>query len=183
MNVINSREGIETGVKLLRLQKHDFLNYLQVILGYLQIDKRQNALKHTEEAINAVKNNGTVMRITSPIIVLTLLSKAMEVKQLGIPISMDSSSSLSRLEGSDDLVSELMKKALEIVVHAQLKLQIENRRISLVVDESETIILTGNSLHIHADKDDIAELALVASKLDYEVKCQEENLIIIRSEV
>lgn len=36
-------------IRLLRLQRHDFINHIQVIHGFLQLGKPQRALEYIEE--------------------------------------------------------------------------------------------------------------------------------------
>lgn len=41
---------------LIRLQRHDFLNHLQVIQGFLQLGKTDRALRYMEDIIEDVRD-------------------------------------------------------------------------------------------------------------------------------
>lgn len=61
-------------VKLLRIQKHDYLNQLQVIQGMLQLNKADRALGYIKEVTREIQRTGTVMRLADPVLVALLLS-------------------------------------------------------------------------------------------------------------
>jgi hypothetical protein len=42
-------DNLENSIHLIRKQRHDFMNDLQVVYGYLQIGKNDNALKYIEK--------------------------------------------------------------------------------------------------------------------------------------
>lgn len=59
-------------IKYMREQRHDFMNHIQVIWGYLQLDKPKNALEYIAELNKKLAVFGQVFLIESPVLSLFL---------------------------------------------------------------------------------------------------------------
>lgn len=53
-------------LQFLRVQQHDFLNHIQVILSYLQLNKNQRATEYIEDIIRQKHTLSTVYKLTDP---------------------------------------------------------------------------------------------------------------------
>ncbi|NLL17637.1 MAG: hypothetical protein GX262_01270 [Clostridia bacterium] len=60
-------------VKLLRLLNHDYLNHFQVMSGYLQLGRSQEALAHLKEIVNVFSSRHNLLRWICPATVLLVL--------------------------------------------------------------------------------------------------------------
>ncbi|MGI9861592.1 Spo0B domain-containing protein [Moorella naiadis] len=62
-------------IPLLRWQRHDFLNHLQVISGYIQLQKSDRALAYLRQAIDQMEQLGQIMRLLQPELALITLTR------------------------------------------------------------------------------------------------------------
>ena len=53
--------ALKKAKELLRLQRHDFLNHLQVIHGYLQLNKPEKATDYLMRAIDEIRAQGAAL--------------------------------------------------------------------------------------------------------------------------
>lgn len=56
-----------------RLQRHDFMNYWQVIMGYLQLKQSDKALEYMHDTIRGLATEQKVSQIAQPIVCACLL--------------------------------------------------------------------------------------------------------------
>ncbi|WP_227767593.1 Spo0B domain-containing protein [Zhaonella formicivorans] len=106
-------------VQLLRVYKHDYLNHLQVLLGYLQLKKPELALDYAREAIEEIQENGTIMRLGLPKLTIWLLLKRMQLEERGITLTLQNETDFAALECMDEELLEWFK-AVEDVISLKL---------------------------------------------------------------
>ncbi|HHP51706.1 MAG TPA: hypothetical protein ENM97_08280 [Moorella mulderi] len=58
-------------IAFLRWQRHDYLNHLQVISGYLQLGKAEQALAYLQGVLKEMEELGKLMRLKSPSLALS----------------------------------------------------------------------------------------------------------------
>lgn len=81
----------------MRVYKHDFLNHLQVIYGYLQLKKPELALQYVQEAIEDIQDNGSVMRLELPELISWLLFTQAELEEQGIKLNLQNDAEFTKL--------------------------------------------------------------------------------------
>lgn len=99
----NDKVSTEDAIEVLRLQKHDFLNYLQIISGYLQLGNVEKALNHCKTATSKIERTGTIMRLAHPALSINLLLRVHNAYKSGVNIALSTSSDLKQLPLSDRL--------------------------------------------------------------------------------
>lgn len=62
-------------IALLCQQKHDFLNELQVISGYIQLNNSERVLTYLKQTVKRLEHSGRLLRIKSPELALIAVSK------------------------------------------------------------------------------------------------------------
>lgn len=84
-------------VNFIREQRHDFLNYFQVILGYLQLNKPDRAVQYIKQVTGEMQELSSVTKIENPYLVLALLLAFQKGKSSGVNLSfnVESGSSLT----------------------------------------------------------------------------------------
>ncbi|BCV20485.1 Spo0B domain-containing protein [Moorella sp. Hama-1] len=75
-------------IPLLRWQRHDFLNHLQVISGYIQLQKSDRALVYLRQVIDQMEQVGRVMRLLQPELALIALTKIEMAAARGINLEI-----------------------------------------------------------------------------------------------
>ncbi|MEW6622613.1 MAG: Spo0B domain-containing protein [Bacillota bacterium] len=169
---------VRQAVALLRLQKHDIVNVLQVVMGYLQLNKKDEALKYILDANINFRRIGTIMTIVYPRVVLQILSSSHEVFRLGIPVTLESKSDLKILTCEEVPLAAMLKKAWQTCTMAQLKLPSDNRWLEFTIDESGSFIFIAPNLAEYIDPADFMEIETLVGPLNFEVLMKGEKLII-----
>ncbi|MFZ3101998.1 MAG: Spo0B domain-containing protein [Desulfitobacteriaceae bacterium] len=67
-----------------RLQRHDFLNHWQVIMGYLQLNNPKKALEYMHRALQGMENEQKIGQIPEDIFGAILLGWVTRLRQAGI---------------------------------------------------------------------------------------------------
>lgn len=90
-------------MRLLRGQKHDFLNHLQVISGFLQLGKPERALAYTKEVASRLEKLGRLMRLKPPELALQSQFKLEEAarRQIKVEVEMDTEMENPLLNGEE----------------------------------------------------------------------------------
>jgi sensor histidine kinase regulating citrate/malate metabolism len=95
----NEKVSAKEAIDLLRLQKHDFLNYMQIISGYLQLGKLDKAQYFVQKAIEDVTRSGTIMGLADRALSMNLLLRVHNAyKGCGVNISLSTGTSLQFVE-------------------------------------------------------------------------------------
>ncbi|MBS3969627.1 MAG: Spo0B domain-containing protein [Clostridia bacterium] len=165
-------------IELLRLQKHDMLNYLQVILGYIQLNKGNEAQKHIKQAIYELQHKGSLLRIVYSRLVISLMSQMDKVFRLDIPLTIECKSDLKNTHVDEELLTELLEKVWDEIVASQLRYPSEERNISFMVDSDDSFVFAGANLKMHMKTEDIDDLNVLFSRIGYGLVCSDEILII-----
>ncbi len=71
-----------------RLQRHDFLNHWQVIMGYLQLNNPNRALEYMHKALQGMQNEQMIGQIPEEIFGAILLGWVTRLRQAGINIAV-----------------------------------------------------------------------------------------------
>ncbi|MGI6119822.1 MAG: Spo0B domain-containing protein [Desulfosporosinus sp.] len=71
------------------LQRHDFMNHWQVIMGYLQIGQAEKALAYMREAVAVQKQEQKIAQIHEPALAAILLGLIIGLRKQGISVTID----------------------------------------------------------------------------------------------
>lgn len=72
-----------------RLQRHDFLNHWQVIMGYLQLGKADRALLYMQEGVSGLEAEQQIGQIPQEIVASTLLGFIIALRKEGIWVEIE----------------------------------------------------------------------------------------------
>lgn len=103
-------------LQFLRIQQHDFLNHIQVILAYLQLNKTQRAMEYIEDIIGQKQELSTIYKLMDPEITACLVGGMTKAAfhQVDLQFNLESQWSLRedsrRIAG---LVTELLHILIE----------------------------------------------------------------------
>ncbi|MEW6661327.1 MAG: Spo0B domain-containing protein [Bacillota bacterium] len=76
-------------ISILRTERHDFLNHLQVIVGYLQLNRHQKAHEYAREAIAQVSAGSALFSLQPPGLALCCLLNRKKAEDMGVYASFD----------------------------------------------------------------------------------------------
>ncbi|SPF43795.1 conserved hypothetical protein [Candidatus Desulfosporosinus infrequens] len=72
-----------------RLQRHDFLNHCQVIMGNIQLNQPEKALAYMREMLSVPEQEQKIAQISQPHLTAILLSFIIRLRQGGIKATLD----------------------------------------------------------------------------------------------
>ncbi|NMA69666.1 MAG: histidine kinase [Desulfitobacterium sp.] len=81
-----------------RLQRHDFLNQWQVVMGYLQLGKEEQALSYMKKGFTRFKAEQKIGQIPQEIVAASFLGLIIGLGQEGIPLEVQCADSLRSVE-------------------------------------------------------------------------------------
>lgn len=89
---IDELDSARALIQFLRLQQHDFMNHIQVIHGYLQLNKAHKAMEYIEDIIVQKQNLSALYKLHDPEMAACLLSGLHKAAfhQVDINIELDS---------------------------------------------------------------------------------------------
>ena len=102
---------------ILRVQRHDFMNHLQVISGLLQLNHPERALEYTYEVAEELKKASVISQISSAEIALAILRADLNAHRLGVCLNCNVSSTLDRGFQHSWALAEVIGELLEIAVY------------------------------------------------------------------
>ncbi len=110
---------IDSLKKLASNQRHDFMNFFQIIYGYLQLHKEDMAIEHIKKVTSINSSMSKAFRISIPSISFVLMKMINEADNLGILITFNVEkyidSNLRQIDNEDKIVFELEKVIKELL--------------------------------------------------------------------
>jgi len=89
-----------------RLQRHDFLNHWQVIMGYLQLGKVDRALLYMQEGVCGLEAEQNIGQIPQEIVGAILLGFVIELRKEGLWVEVQLDSALKKNDFWQDFWQE-----------------------------------------------------------------------------
>lgn len=148
-----------------RLQRHDFLNHWQVIMGYLQLNNPVKALDYMRGALQGIENEQKIGQIPEDFFAAILLGWVIRLTQAGIrttigyPDKMKEQSfwrdnwieeyaeafygyTIECVEGTNVKGKELAEEiCAEIILEERLSCLFRVRRGGIIVQEKQLILI------------------------------------------
>jgi hypothetical protein len=107
---------MEELLNLLRVQRHDFVNHLQVISGYIQLKKYDKVMEYLTDISVTLQNEGQVNKLENPILIASLLTTKHEAGKWQIPVDIYAMSAVvlddNEARGIAEFISLLMQGIL-----------------------------------------------------------------------
>lgn len=126
-------ETLQEMIQVIKGQRHDFINHIQVIYGFLSMQEGDEARDYVKQLYQDVQISGDVLQLGIPALSAMLLVKmgAAEGKSISFNIEIETSLADLRVPSSDivAVTGNLINNALEAVEDMEL----ENRIVKLHV--------------------------------------------------
>ncbi|WP_418792594.1 Spo0B domain-containing protein [Phosphitispora sp. TUW77] len=103
-------------IEVLRVQRHDFMNHLQVILGLLQLQKYDRAGDYIKEVAADMDQAGVLTRLGIPNIVSVVLLAQVSAEKQGIHINNNIGTMLENGLQNEMTVAEIIREMLDLAV-------------------------------------------------------------------
>ena len=170
----------QEAIKLLRLQKHDTSNILQIALSYIQLNMNQEAENYIKQTIQEMQCKGILLNIVYPRLVISLLSQMDKAFKLAVPLTVECKSGLEDTHIDEELLTELLEKVWDEIIASQLKSPRKERVINFIVDSDDSFVFIGDNLRTHIETETTNELNTLFSQIGYELVCSNEVLRIAK---
>lgn len=112
-------ENLQEMMQVIKGQRHDFINHIQVVYGFLNLNEIDKALDYIRKLYRDVQISGDIMQLGVPELSVLLLVKTGAAAGKGISLSIDIETTLSATRVSPlDLVAvvgNLINNAMEAV--------------------------------------------------------------------
>jgi len=112
-SIKNVLEAYNIIIKGLRKQRHDLLNHLQVLYGYVQLDKTAPLKGYIKKTIEDLRQMAEVFKISDPMLQALLIEFIEKLQQTGCKVVVDIQKSCFSI-AKDDFV--MLKKNLNDIV-------------------------------------------------------------------
>lgn len=104
-------------IKILRAHRHDFLNHLQVIMGYIQIGKPESALTYLKNINSELKDVRIISRLEMPEVAVLLFSKKEEALKHGITMKYHINTDLSNVKISQVDMVRILSNLIDNAIY------------------------------------------------------------------
>lgn len=121
-------------IQLLRLQRHDLMNDLQIVHGYLSMDKTEKVKKKVNEIIEAFNRERKLMNINCPEFALLLIQSKWLYNN--VQITYDIHTEKSNLQAFDESLTIIGKSVLEAISTNELAVV----ALELVIKDNNTAV-------------------------------------------
>ena len=145
----------------LRMQRHDFINHLQVIYALLQMDESDQAMEYMDKVYKDLQRVGSLLKTKSSAVNGLLAAKSVQGEKRGIRMAFDITTGLGDLPLEDwelcRVLSNLIDNAMDAAESSQdaavelklwediqgLRFRVTNRGPMIPVEMRERIFLPG----------------------------------------
>lgn len=170
---MENTNDLDYALKLMRMQRHDFLNYLQVIYGYIQINKSKEVINYIKDINKHIIILSSIYNLNCSIISLYLN----EIIQLGNKYCIETKYYCEPEYISEDIFSKNIdrnKRALKIIINKLERFLDKNEEcmfkminISICGKPDNFKLIVSNSLNFPKIKYDKNEYDECKSEMDY----------------
>ncbi len=138
-----AHELTEQNLRLLRCQRHDFLNHLQVVLGYIQMGKTGKAEKYIREINQNLRGIRLVSGLNMPEASVLLISKREEAARYNINFNYEIRTDLTNVRIKEYDLVRILSNLIDNAIYELKKAGDSGKKlINVIIDK------TGNNLHI-----------------------------------
>ncbi|KNZ69066.1 signal transduction histidine kinase regulating citrate/malate metabolism [Thermincola ferriacetica] len=123
-------------VGILRTHRHDFFNHLQVIMGSIQLGKKDHALQYIKEVTDRLKTDTSISNLEHPEIAALLLKKRHNAESRGIRFSVDLKSKLLGLKISAITISQIIGNLIDHALDAAENVSADDRQVKVTFSEN-----------------------------------------------
>ncbi|MEG6523121.1 Spo0B domain-containing protein [Desulfotomaculum sp. 1211_IL3151] len=161
---------IKNLLEIIQVQRHDFLNHLQVISGLLQLNKGDRVRDYINQVCQQYENYSKITRIKSPEILAVLLVGSNEANKSQIDIQYDIQTNLATLNVPGEVVASALNRCIKQALKFLAPPEVNDRKMKLTISEGEkkiTIKLGFSGVPAEVVKDAQEQMALAEALAAY----------------
>jgi len=128
-------------LEVVREQRHDFINHLQVISGYLQLQKQEIAHDYIQKISGLLREQGKIFCLKIPEVTTVLLVEQKKARDYGIEVIFDIQDDLANCSTSGDVIGTLLETVFYVIISYLASFGLANGRleVSLVWERKRCI--------------------------------------------
>lgn len=124
-------------LEVIQVQRHDFLNHLQVISGLLQLNKGERVRDYIHQVCGDYERLSKITRLKSPEVKAVLLIANNEAAKKQVEILYDIQTNMESLGVSGELVASALNRCIKQALKFLSPPEVTDRRMRLTVTEGE----------------------------------------------
>lgn len=129
--------NLEKLLDAIQVQRHDFLNHLQVISGLLQMNKVDRVMDYLNQVCVEIAQYSKTARVAIPELTAALIIAINDAAMYQIELVLNITSDLSESAVPGPVVGEVLELCLSSAFETMSAPEIVDRRIEVVLGESE----------------------------------------------
>ncbi|TEB16449.1 sensory histidine kinase DcuS [Pelotomaculum sp. FP] len=129
--------NLEKLLDAIQVQRHDFLNHLQVISGLLQMNKVDRVMDYLNQVCIEIAQYSKTARVAIPELTAALIIAINDAAMYQIELVLNITSDLSESAVPGPVVGEVLELCLRSAFETMSAPEIVDRRIEVVLGESE----------------------------------------------
>lgn len=122
-------------LEIMRRYRHDFLNHLQVVSGFVQLGKPDRALEYVRRVSEEMEKLGAILRLQHPQMATLLLKNLLLAQDKQIDINLDLGTDLHNWAAPDEHIFAFSRRIWENIIQAMEDLPPEQRKITCSLQE------------------------------------------------
>lgn len=124
-------------LEVIQVQRHDFLNHLQVISGLLQLNKGERVKDYINQVCGQYEKLSRLTRIASPEVKAVLLIAGYTASKKQVELLFDIQTSMESLGVPGDVAGEALERCITNALKYLSPPEISNRFMALTISEGE----------------------------------------------
>lgn len=124
-------------LEVIQVQRHDFLNHLQVISGLLQLNKGERVRDYIQQVCGEYEKLSKITRLKSPEVKAVLLIASNEAAKCQVDLVLDIQTNMALLAVSGEVVAGALDRCFKQALKLLAPPEVLDRRIRLTISEGE----------------------------------------------
>lgn len=140
-------------IDVLKTQRHDFINHLQVVSGLGQLGHPQKVVEYVKQISSEINISGKLVHIAIPEVAVILLNKMAKAQGKMIKVSTDIRTSLAKIRVSTIELTSIISNLIDNAIFALDGVNSDEKvlKITLYENENDYVFEIYNSLPIIPD--------------------------------
>lgn len=128
---------LEKLLEVIQVQRHDFLNHLQVISGLLQLNKVDRVREYIGQVSMEMAQLSKTARVKAPEVTATLLAGFNNASMSQIELELTVNSNMADCAVPGPVMGEAIERSLSCAFATMASPEVEERHLEIIFSESE----------------------------------------------
>ena len=134
--IFSNYNNLEALNRKLRMERHDYLNHLQVVYGLLELEEYSELEEYLAPVYKDIMKTGKAIKTSKPAINALISAKFSEAENSGIDMYIEIKSDLKNLNIPDWEICKILSNIIDNAITALGKIE-DNKKINLEISETK----------------------------------------------